>query len=304
MKTLDLQVNGFAGVDFNRDDLTPGALHAACSAAREHGADQFLATIITDSPAAMTARVGRIAEFRDKDPLCREIIAGIHVEGPFLNGEPGYIGAHPREHARDADADIMDRILEAGAGLVRLVTLAPERDPGFALIRRLSGQGVTVSAGHCDPSLDCLSRAADAGLSMFTHVGNGCPLLLHRHDNIIQRAMSLSDRLWMCFIVDGVHIPPPALANYWRCAGLERVIAVTDSISAAGLGPGRHTLGARTLDIGEDLIAWGPDRSHFVGSTATMRRVRDLAARMGLPPERVDQLTAANPRRAIGATPA
>ncbi|MES2708172.1 MAG: N-acetylglucosamine-6-phosphate deacetylase [Verrucomicrobiota bacterium] len=301
MRTLDLQVNGFAGVDFNRDNLTAESLRHACVAAREAGADQILATIITDSPEAMGRRLARLAELREADAVVREIIAGLHIEGPFLNPAPGYIGAHPVEHACLASPELARRLTDAGGGLVKLVTLAPERDPGLAATRWLAGQGITVSAGHCDTPLETLKAAADAGLSMFTHVGNGCPQQLHRHDNIIQRALSLADRLWLCFVVDGTHVPPMALANYWRAAGgLDRVIAVTDAISAAGLGPGKFTLGAQTLEIGEDLIAWGPGKAHFVGSTATMARIRKIAGDMGLAPEEISRITAENPRRALG----
>lgn len=300
LKTLDLQVNGFAGVDFNRDDLSAESLRGACVAAREAGADQILATIITDAPEAMCRRLGHLAELREADAAVREIIAGLHIEGPFLNPAPGYIGAHPVEHACEASAEMARRLIHAGRGLVKLVTLAPECDPGFATTRWLTGQGITVSAGHCDPPLETLRAAADAGLSMFTHVGNGCPQQLHRHDNIIQRALSLADRLWLCFVVDGTHVPPMALKNYWRAAGLDRVIAVTDAISAAGLGPGKFTLGAHTLEIGEDLIAWGPGKAHFVGSTATMDRVRKIAGSVGLSSAAVRRITAENPRRAVG----
>lgn len=298
---FDLQVNGFAGVDFNGDTFTAEDLRRACEAVRAHGARQILATVITDSPEAMTRRLARLAEFREKDELVRDVIAGFHVEGPFLNETPGFIGAHPVEHARPADLELARRLLDAGRGLVKLVTLAPERDPGFAVTRFLVSRNVTVSAGHCDPSLETLRAAADEGLSMFTHVGNGCPQHLRRHDNIIQRALSLADWLWLCFVADGAHVPLPALRNYWRCAGLERVIVVTDAISAAGLGPGRYTLGAREVEIGEDLIAWGDaERTHFAGSTATMNRAREVCARAGLTEEEIRRVTAVNPRRALG----
>ncbi|RYD34339.1 MAG: N-acetylglucosamine-6-phosphate deacetylase [Verrucomicrobiaceae bacterium] len=298
--TLDLQVNGFAGVDFNRDDLTAESLRHACVAAREAGADRIFATVITDSVEAMARRLSRLAVLRETDEAVSGVIAGLHVEGPFLNPAPGYIGAHPVEHARLADLESARRLIDAGQGLVRLVTLAPECDPGLMVTRWLAGRGIVVSAGHCDTPLDTLKAAADAGLSMFTHVGNGCPQLMHRHDNIIQRALSLADRLWLCFVVDGTHVPPVALGNYWRAAGLDRVIAVTDAISAAGLGPGRFTLGNQVLEIGEDLIAWGPGRAHFAGSTATMRRVQETAAAMGLTPEEIVRITSVNPRRAMG----
>ena len=179
----------------------------------------------------------------------RDVIWGIHIEGPFINETPGYVGAHPPRAVRPADVDAMKRLLDAAGGLTRLVTLAPERDSGMKLVRHLADEKILVSAGHCDPSLDQLRAAIDAGLSMFTHLGNGCPLLLDRHDNIIQRVLSLRERLTICFIADGVHIPPMALGNYLRLVGIERSVVVTDAICAARLGPGRYTPGlANRLD--------------------------------------------------------
>ena len=125
------------------------------------------------------------------------------------------------------------------------------------------------------PRATVLAAACDNGLKMFTHVGNGCPMQMHRHDNIIQRALSLRDRLWLCFIPDGVHIEFFALQNYLRSAGVERSIFVTDAISASRLGPGRFTLAGWDIVIGDDLVARSPDGSHFVGSTVTWPRIQE-----------------------------
>ncbi|NNC87400.1 MAG: N-acetylglucosamine-6-phosphate deacetylase [Akkermansiaceae bacterium] len=301
MSPLDLQVNGYAGVDFNGDDLAAGDLHAACAALRDDGTGAILATIITDAAEKMTARLDRLAELRAADPLVASVIAGLHVEGPFISPEPGYVGAHPVEHVRRADAGFAERLVEAGGGLVKLVTLAPEQDPGFAVTKHLAARGIAVSAGHCDPSLDQLRGALDSGLSMFTHLGNGCPAHLPRHDNIVQRALSLADRMWITFIPDGAHIDFFALRNYLRAAGTERVIMVSDAISAARLGPGSYTLASWTLDIGTDLVARAPGGDHLVGSTLTMPRIREnLGAALGLSPGEIEQVIAVNPRRALG----
>jgi N-acetylglucosamine-6-phosphate deacetylase len=194
----------------------------------------------------------------------------------------------------------MSRLLDAAAGMTRLVTLAPERDPDLRTTRMLANKGIVVSAGHTDASLDQLNAALDAGLSMFTHLGNGCPMQLHRHDNIIQRALSLSDRLWLTFIADGAHVPWPALRNYLRSATLERCVVVTDAISAAGLGPGRYRLGHWDLLIGEDRVARAPDGSHRVGSAGTMPLSRStLRQHLSLTDEQIDCLTIRNPSAAV-----
>ena len=297
---FDLQVNGYGGVDFNQDELTADDLHRACEHLRRDGTSQILATIITEKIDLMAGRVRRIAALRERDPLAREVIAGIHIEGPFLLESQGYLGAHPLDAAKPANLDDAKTLFDACGGLLKIVTLAPERDAGFAVTRWLAKQSVTVSAGHTDASLDQLKGAADAGLTMFTHVGNGCPMYgMHRHDNIIQRALHLRDRLWLCFIADGVHVPPVALANYLALAG-DRAVVVTDAIAPAGLGPGRYQLGRWDLMIGEDMVARAPDGSHFIGAAITMRQSHaNLREKLGLSEERCRQLLVDNPRRVL-----
>ena len=301
MKPLDIQVNGYAGTDFNRDDLTAEALHHACTCLLEDGCDQILATFITDTVPNLEKRMRRLVELRAQDSLAQSVIAGIHIEGPFINPEKGYVGAHPPHAVKPANLEDTKRLLDAAGGLTRLVTLAPEYDDGFHVTEFLASNGVTVSAGHCNPSLAQLLSAIGHGLSMFTHVGNGCPMQMHRHDNIIQRALALRDQLWLCFIPDGVHIDFFALQNYLRCAGLERTIFVTDAISAARLGPGKYTLAGWDILIGDDLVARSPDGSHFVGSTVTIPRILSNGQQsLGLSKADLALLLDTNPRKAVG----
>jgi N-acetylglucosamine-6-phosphate deacetylase len=298
---FDLQVNGYAGVDFNQDGLQAEDLHRACERLESDGVGGFLATIITDDLEAMCRRLSTLATLRERDPLARRLIAGLHIEGPFLNEADGYRGAHPRDAIRPADVDSMTRLLDAAAGLTRIVTLAPERDSGCAVTRMVAAQGIVVSAGHTDATVDELRGAIDAGLSMFTHVGNGCPMHMHRHDNIVQRALSLADRLWLSFIADGAHVPFVALRNYLRVAGEDRAVIVSDSIAPAGLGPGRYTLGRWDIVVGDDMVPRAPDRSHFVGSGITMKQsATNLRHALGLPDRTVRRLTYDNPRGVLG----
>lgn len=298
---FDLQVNGYAGTDFNRDGLTAEALHHACECLKADGVSGILATIITDDLSAMESRLTTLARLREADPLAQEIIAGFHIEGPFINPEKGYVGAHPPHAVKPATVEHAKRLLDASQGLAKLVTLAPENDAGFATTAYLSENGVCVSAGHCNPTYEVLRESTNHGLKMFTHVGNGCPMLMHRHDNIVQRAISLRDRLWLCFIPDGVHIEFFALQNYLRAAGVEHSIFVTDAISASRLGSGKFTLAGWDIVIGEDLVARSPDGSHFVGSTVTWPRIQENNTNhLGLSQEALHTLSVANPRKALG----
>ena len=301
MKAFDIQVNGYAGTDFCSPSLTAEQLHSACVALEADGVDTILATVITDSLDKLRLKVANLVHLREQDPLAQKMISGIHVEGPFLNPAPGYIGAHEPQHVKLANVDDAKRLLEAGNGWVRLLTLAPEMDPYFETTRYLKNEGVVVSAGHCNPSLEQLRGAIDHGLSMVTHIGNGCPVELPRHDNVIQRFLHFREQLWTCFIPDGHHINFYTLKNYLDLVGVERAIMVTDAITAARLGPGLHQLSGFEVEVDEDGVARRPGSANLAGSTLTMARLRrNLKEQLGLSDDEIRTLIDHNPRTALG----
>ena len=294
---VDLQVNGFAGADFNGDDLSAESLHRACQCLRDDGAAGFLATVITGDLEAMARRLSRLVELRQADPLATELIWGFHIEGPFISPESGFVGAHPPQHVRRANLDELKPLLEATDGLTKIVTLAPEHDEGMQLTRYLADQGIVVSAGHCNPSLEQLQAAVDAGLTMFTHLGNGCAARIERHDNVIQRVLSQSEKLWISFIADGIHVPFFALKSYVRAAGLERCVVVSDAISAAGLGPGHYAIGDKKVHVGEDRATRDEGGKYLVGSaTSVSQMANDLQQHLELADAEIEQLTSLGPR--------
>ena len=300
VRPFDLQVNGFAGADFSDPELSLEACRIACERLAADGVAAILATVITGPLERMTACLETLRRHREADPLIASMIAGFHVEGPFLSPLPGYVGAHDAAAILPATPAAAARIVDAGGGLVRLLTLAPECDPAAATTRWFVDRGITVSAGHTDCSLDQLAAAIDAGLSMVTHLGNGCPTVLPRHDSIIQRLLSRSARLWICFIPDGVHVPWFALRNYLAIVGIERTIFVTDAIAAAGLGPGRYTLAGAEVEVDAAGVARRPGSDNLAGSTITMPRLRQLVEQqLGLNPVAIAQLIEQNPAAAL-----
>lgn len=297
---VDLQVNGYAGVDFNGDQLTPESLQFACEQLTKDGVTAILATLITDDVQLICQRMRAIHAARQAHSTVAQVIVGFHLEGPFLNPAPGYIGAHPAEFARPADLDTIKSLHDVAEGLLRIVTLAPECDDQFRVTSWLAKRNIIVSAGHCNPTYAQLSDAVDAGLSMFTHLGNGCPLEQHRHDNIIQRALSLSDQLRIGFIADGIHVPFFALKNYLSVAGIENAFIVTDAVAAAGLGPGQYRLAGRDVVVDENLATWSADRTHLVGSATTMPRVvENLSRQLKFTRQEIRSLTRENAQRIL-----
>lgn len=300
VKPFDLQVNGYAGTDFCSSSLTGEQLHNACRALAEDGVDGILVTLITDGIESLASKLAEIVRLREQDELARRVIAGFHVEGPFLNPSPGFIGAHEPLCVRPANVNDAQRLLDAGAGLVKLFTLAPEQDAGSAVTGFLAEQGVVVSAGHCDPTLDQLKAAIDNGLSMVTHFGNGCPVELPRHDNVLQRYLSLREHLWFCFIPDGAHVDFTALKNYLDFVGVDRSIMTTDAISAAKMGPGLHEISSISVEVDEAGVARRPGSLNLAGSTITMPGIRrNLSESLGLGEDEITSLVDLNPRAAL-----
>lgn len=264
-----MQVNGYVGVDFNDPEVGLGALRRADKVMREDGVEAALPTVITDSAERMEACVRGLAEVI-KATAGEGCFHGIHLEGPFLSPKPGFIGAHPVEHASGQDLRLLERLLDAAAGHVRMVTLDPAVDDGARMTRLCSERGILVAAGHTDASIEELEVSVEAGLSMFTHFGNACPQKLDRHDNILYRALSLRDKIAFTVIADGHHVPGLLFRFLFEIIDSEKLIVVSDAISAAGLGTGVFQLGRKPVRVGEDRVARDPSGENFAGSAARM----------------------------------
>ncbi len=273
---IDLQINGCWGIDFNSQELSEHDWHLACKQLSNSGTSEFLPTIITDSLDSMVAKIQRLADYCEQNRDGHAIATGIHVEGPFISPVTGYIGAHPRLHAIPASIDSAKQLVDAGRGWVRMLTLAPEMDTEARVVRYLADQGILVAAGHTNATIDDLQRSIDAGLRCFTHLGNGCPAEMPRHDNIIHRVMKLRDQLTVTLIADGHHLPAWLLHIFIEWFGVDRSIIVSDAISAAGLPSGYHTLGSRRVWVGDDGVPRSEDRTHFVGSGALLDKMLPL----------------------------
>ncbi|MFN0066624.1 MAG: N-acetylglucosamine-6-phosphate deacetylase [Limisphaerales bacterium] len=275
---VDVQVNGYAGVDFQRDDLDEAALRHAAVALTRDGCGVFFAAIITASWPAMLARVRRLAGFVGRVPGP----AGIHVEGPWLSERPGFCGAHEPAWMRDPSPGQLQELLEAATSVPLLLTLAPERPGALEVIHAAVRAGAVVSLGHTDAATGQLRAAVAAGATGFTHLGNGCPEQLDRNDNILWRALD-TPGLACALIPDGIHLPPPVFRGLHRALGSGRAWFTTDAMAAAGAPPGEFTLGALRLAVGADGVVRQPGRPNFAGSALRpIEGVRRAAAMLGV----------------------
>jgi len=250
---LDIQVNGFSGVDFSDAGLTTEMVARAAGALRAAGVARFMPTLITAPLDDLEATVARLVAAIDADADVRRAVVGLHLEGPFISAAAGPRGAHLPEHMLEPSELTFARIQEVAEGQVRMITIAPELPGAVAFIRRRVAEGVVVAIGHTDAGREDIQRAVDAGATLSTHLGNGTHELLPRHDNYVWHQLG-EDRLSASFIADGHHLPPHVLRSMVRAKGVARSVLVTDATAAAGGPPGRYTLGGmevRLLDEGD-----------------------------------------------------
>jgi N-acetylglucosamine-6-phosphate deacetylase len=299
---FDFQVNGFGGVDFQRDDLTSTEFAHAVAALRKHGTSGIFATLITDEIDALCRRFAALEKLCATVPSAGAAILGYHLEGPWLSPTPGYRGAHPAGPMRAPTFADYERLQAAAHGRLRLITLAPEWPGSAEFIAAVTQQGVHVSLGHTNASEAEIDAAIRAGARFCTHLGNGCPLQLPRHDNIVQRLLA-RDELTACFIPDGIHLPKGVLKNFVRAKPAGRVLFTTDAMAGAGAPPGRYTIGPHLIAVGADGVARQPGEKNFAGSTLTPDvGVRHIADWLNLTPETARNFWSTAPAAAFGIT--
>ena len=294
-KYIDLQVNGYAGIDFNSTKLSEEKLFKACKKLEEDNVETILATIITDDFEKMVSKISNLSKIIESNKFIKSIVKGIHVEGPFLNKNDGYRGAHPHQYIIHSNIEMAKEIVDSGNGHIKIFTLAPENDKNFETTNYLSKNDIIVSAGHTDSSLEVLKSAIDNGLKMFTHLGNGSPSLIPRHNNIVNRVLSLAGKISICFIADGIHIPTYALKNYLKAAGEENSIIVTDCMSAASAPPGIYSVSHIDVEVGEDKVVREIGKENLAGSAITMEESEKvLKDKIGLGYKSIQKLLRGN----------
>ncbi len=275
---VDLQVNGYLGVDFVSPALTRDDVRRITNEMVARGVIGYCATLVTSDMAIYRRNLPLIAEAME-EPGIRGRLLGIHMEGPYLSREEGARGAHAAELMRLPNPGEFDRFQEWARGRIALLTLAPELPGAIPLIGHIVAHHRTlVSLGHHLAPRDVLRAAASAGATMVTHLGNGCPNMLPRHENILVYQLA-DDTLHAGLIGDGHHLPDDFIRVALRCKGIGKVFIVSDCAPIAGFPPGEYeTLGNRVRLTQSGRIQ-NLDRMHLVGSglnlAECMRRLRE-----------------------------
>jgi len=245
---VDLQINGFGGIEFNDPKLTIEKVRQVALSQDPFGVTDFLATCTTDAHDVLRHSLATIARAVRELPEVATRIPGIHLEGPFICPDDGPRGAHPKQHVRPPDWDEFQRLQEAAESCIKLTTVSPEYESSPEFIRRAAASGVLVAIGHTKATTDQIKAAVDAGARMSTHLGNGAHPAIRRHPNYIWDQLA-EDRLTASLIVDGHHLPPAVVKSMIRAKTPDRIVLVSDITSMGGMSPGRYKTGLGELEV-------------------------------------------------------
>ncbi|HEY5201451.1 MAG TPA: amidohydrolase family protein [Acidothermaceae bacterium] len=292
---IDLQVNGYAGVDFNDAHLTTAAVRIVVEKLWALGVTGFCPTVITGPPDRMASSVQTItAACREDDDIAASVM-GVHLEGPWISPLDGARGAHALKDVRPPDLAELRTLTTAGD--VAILTLAPELAGAPTLIASAVAAGVKVSVGHSAALPDDVRIAVESGATLSTHLGNGVPMTLPRHPNLIWQQL-YDERLTCMFIADGHHLDLATLTAMARAKGAARWMLVSDVTAIGGMPVGEYRTPVGGL---VELTADG--RLGMVGTgylAGAARPLIDGLARM----LRVPELPAADVMAAVSSVPA
>jgi N-acetylglucosamine-6-phosphate deacetylase len=279
---IDVQVNGFAGVDYNDPNSKTEAIAGSIRKIFSTGVTRFFATVITGSQERILGSVRNLA--RAKEEFLRNglpeahALEAFHIEGPNISPETGPRGAHPLEHIRPPDIEEFRRWQDAAEGNIRLVTVSPEWPEMSRYIETLVKSGVVVSIGHTKATHEQIRAAVEAGATMSTHLGNAAHPVLPKTQNYIWDQLA-EDKLAACFVVDGIHIPQPFFRAALQAKGIERAILVTDAVMPAMCRPGPYRLGQVDVILREDQSVVLKDGERLAGSALRMDQAVERTVR-------------------------
>lgn len=296
----DLQVNGYAGIDFNDENLTAGALDHALQAMRAGNVTTCLPTLITANETTLQNRLQALDNATQNSRLGAKMIPGFHLEGPFLNPRKGYAGCHPPNEMHAPDTALLDRLTRNLRRPILLLTLAPEQPNALALIEHAKKIGMIIAIGHTNADQTIVDNAAKAGATLSTHLGNALPQPQPKFENTLIAQLA-NDALHASFIADGIHIPPNALKVLIRAKTPARSILITDATAAAAAKPGLYRLANIAIEHQTNGSVRIPNTTTLAGSALTLdQAVRNLVAWNITNPQTAIAMASTHPNALLG----
>lgn len=292
---IDLQINGYMGVDYSDQNLSPEAFQKSAEALWQQGVTTFLPTVITASQENLLKSFALLSVACANSKVALSI-PGFHLEGPFISPEKGFRGAHLEKYIRKADWNEFDALQKAATNKISLITLAPEAEGAVSFIEKCKNTGVVVSLGHHNGSAEQIEKAAEAGASLSTHLGNGCANLIDRHNNPIWPQLS-DDRLSITIIADGFHLNRQEVRTFYRAKGIDRTILVSDALDLAGMPPGEYIRGERKVLLTPDVVKF-PEENVLAGAASPISAcVINMMKYTGCSLAEAIQMASTNPAR-------
>ncbi|MEJ9220149.1 N-acetylglucosamine-6-phosphate deacetylase [Paenibacillus glucanolyticus] len=292
---IDIHVHGGNGEDFM--DATKDVLDQITSFHSSQGTTAMLATTMTAPKKAIDRVLKEVSDYRNQG-MSYTRLEGVHLEGPFIS--PKWPGAQNPEHIVHANIRWLEEWVSQYPGLVRQVTLAPEREGALEAISWLDQHGIVAALGHTDATYEEVEAAVEAGLSHGVHTFNAMTGLHHRKPGVVG-AMLGDDRLSCEIIADGIHVHPAAIRILARMKQDGNLILITDAMSATGMPDGEYTLGDLPVVVEKGIATLKHNRDSLAGSTLTMIKGFQLLVReVGLSIEQASTIGSMNPARKIG----
>lgn len=267
---VDLQINGMAGVDFSSPDLSVDDIIRVLPALWATGCTSFCPTLITNSRENLERNFKLLERARKTVPGFAESAPCYHLEGPFLSSGASR-GAHDPTLMRDPDWNELEFLQQAAGGNIGILTLAPEKRGALELIAKGRAAGIVMALSHTDGTPEDVHRAAAGGATFNTHLGNGCPGMIHRHNAAFWGQLA-DDSLAAGIICDGFHLPADLIRIILRVKGIARCALVTDAVHVTGLPPGRYTLVGIPIELLPSGQVVTVEGHSMAGSTLTMDR--------------------------------
>ena len=295
---IDLQVNGFLGVDFSDQNLTVEGVMKAAKALWKAGVTTFIPTVITNDHASLLKSFSILAAALDNETI-RMSVPGFHLEGPYISPVQGYRGAHLEKYIRRPDWDEFSELQKAAHNRIIMITVAPEVNGAIPFIRKCTLAGVVVSLGHHNGSSEKIRQAVDAGASMATHLGNGCANIIDRHLNPLWPQLA-DDRITATIIADGFHLNREEVQCFYKMKGVDRIVLVSDVLDLAGLPPGEYTRGERKVVVTPGVIKY-PAEDVLAGAVSPISsNVFNMMKFTNCSMGNAVQMASANPARMLG----
>ncbi|OOG73676.1 N-acetylglucosamine-6-phosphate deacetylase [Algoriphagus sp. A40] len=260
---LDIQVNGYAGLDYNLVQTDVLALGQISRKLLEVGVTTHFPTIITNSPEQVSALIKQVVRLRKEDRLAQSCIPGIHIEGPFISPEDGPRGAHFREFVQAPDWDLFQKWIDQSEGLIRMITLSPEWEGSVSFIENCREAGILVSIGHTNASHSQIVDAVKAGAKLSIHLGNGMHGMIARHPNYLWSQLA-DENLAATIIADGFHLPSEVIQVFKKVKG-SNLMLVSDSVALAGMPPGDYEAA-----VGGKVTLTPERKLHLYGNSNTL----------------------------------